>query len=331
MKNIIKLIVSGTFVVLSLAILPTFAIAQVNGGDDESAAVVSGGDDTAKSAVSNGSDDVAKSAVSNGSDDVSKSAVSNGNDDTTKSAVSNGSDDVKNPTVTNGSDDVKKPTAVSNGDDDVTPVVTPPTPTTPPTTNPGDNNQDDRRSRGSGPRRNNDVITPILPVLINASGCSYLTTFMGINSENDSAEVTKLQTFLKNVEKLDVDINGTFDQKTLDAVKAFQEKYVDEVMTPWGVNTPTGQVFYTTQKKVNEIVCKTSINLTAEQLSAIDAYKNSLQNGTQTDSNGQVIGDATSTNPVVGTNDNGQTASVAKTSIAAKIWGFIKWLFGYDK
>ncbi len=321
MKNIINSAVLALILAVSVSLVPAVVSAQTNnGGDDDSAVAVS-----TKSATTNGGDDSQSSATTNSGSDSQSSTTTNGGDDSQSSSTKNGGDDNQSSGTNNGGDDSQSSVTTNGGDDST--FVAP--------TKQSDSNQsndkpaeDTRHSRGGGRSRDNNVVLPILPILSNASSCSYLTTFMGINSENDSVEVTKLQTFLKNVEKLDVDINGTFDEKTLNAVKAFQEKYVDEVMTPWGVTTPTGQVFYTTQKKVNEIVCKTSLNLTAEQLSAIDAYKKSLENGNQTDS---TIGDATSTNPVVGANDNGQTASVAKTSIAAKIWAFIKWLFGYDK
>ena len=179
-------------------------------------------------------------------------------------------------------------------------------------------------SGGSGPAPLNNFTT-IAPL----ANCSYLTTFLKFGGNNNSSEVTKLQSFLKNTEKLDVDINGQFDQKTLDAVKAFQAKYVNDTMAPWGVTTPTGEVFYTTQKKVNEIYCSTSLKLTAEQIATIEAYKNAVNNGiisSEIDSN------ATGTiqlSPEVGSNDNGQTASLANTSFFGKIWSFVKWIFGY--
>jgi len=176
---------------------------------------------------------------------------------------------------------------------------------------------------GSGSAPINPIIT-ISPV----ANCSYITTYLKFGGNNNSTDVTKLQTFLKNTEKLDVDINGQFDQKTLDAVKAFQAKYVNDTMAPWGVTTPTGEVFYTTQKKVNEIYCRTNLTLSAGQLATIAAYKDSISNGiipSEVDSN------ATGTiqlSPEVGSNSNSQVAALAN-SFFGKIWSFIKWIFGY--
>lgn len=179
-------------------------------------------------------------------------------------------------------------------------------------------------SSGSGPMPINSLTT-ISPI----ANCSYLTTFLKFGGNNNSTDVTKLQTFLKNTEKLNVDINGQFDQKTLDSVKAFQAKYVNDVLAPWGIAAPTGEVFYTTQKKVNEIYCKTNLTLSTNQLATIEAYKNSISNGVispETDSN------ATGTiqlSPKVGVNGNSQTAAIADSTFGGKIWTFVKWVFGY--
>lgn len=189
-----------------------------------------------------------------------------------------------------------------------------------------------RRSGGS--RRTTVVSAPVvtlLPTTTNIGNCSYLTSYMKIGGKNNYAEVVKLQNFLKNTEGLNVDITGIFDQKTLDAVKAFQLKYVDDVMRPWGVKTPTGQVWYTTQKKINEVFCKTNFTLTPSQLAQIEAYKANRANGTSTVSNG--FENSTTTIPLsedVGTaTDSDQVASAEGSSFFGKIWNFIKWLFGY--
>lgn len=170
--------------------------------------------------------------------------------------------------------------------------------------------------------------TSTLPLLTSIGNCLYINDYLKLDGVNNTAEVTKLQTFLKNTEKLDVDINGKFDQKTVDAVKAFQAKYVNEIMAPWGVNTPTGQVFYTTKKKINEIYCKSTFALTPAQIAQIEAYRKGIVDGT-IDVNGSEV-TATGTIPLlpeVGSTDASQTASVA--GFGTRIWNFVKWLFGY--
>jgi hypothetical protein len=205
------------------------------------------------------------------------------------------------------------------------------TPSTPSSSNNGGGSSSGSRGGGSrGGSGKNSVITTTTPVLtmINTSGCPYINSYMRFGAANDKTDVTKLQAFLKNSEGLNVDLNGTFDQKTLDAVKAFQAKYVEETMAPWGVTTPTGQVFYTTKNKINELVCKTPVKLTAEQLQAINAFKTSLTDST-TNTDASQIGTNISTSTQLGSADAPLKAAVGTSSVFGKVWGFVKWLFGY--
>jgi len=48
-------------------------------------------------------------------------------------------------------------------------------------------------------------------------------------------------------------ITGYFGEKTKSAVIRFQEKYKEEILTPWGFNKGTGIVSKTTRKKLNEV------------------------------------------------------------------------------
>jgi hypothetical protein len=176
---------------------------------------------------------------------------------------------------------------------------------------------------------------------VNNSGCPYITSYMKMDNANDPTQVIRLQTFLKINERLNLDINGKFDQKTHDAVKAFQTKYANDVLLPWGGAKATGHVFYTTQKKINELVCKTPVTLTSAQLKAIEAFKSGQNEEAvkiQT-ANGDIIIDNdsnSSTSPVVApevgknTTDT-QSASAVKVSVGSKVWSFVKWLFGYNK
>ncbi|TSC86579.1 MAG: PE-PGRS family protein [Parcubacteria group bacterium Gr01-1014_8] len=85
---------------------------------------------------------------------------------------------------------------------------------------------------------------------------SYLTAFIRFGGKNDADQVMRLQKVLKDYEKADVNENGTYDAATLKAVHAFQTKYADEILTPWGIKSSTGYVYLTTRKKVNEIRCE---------------------------------------------------------------------------
>lgn len=219
------------------------------------------------------------------------------------------------PSFQDGGDaSVLAPSAPSFQDGGDASVMATPAPVAPATPSSGGGSSSS--SGGTGFVHGSMITTPISANININTSCVYLKTYLKFGNKNDSAEVTKLQSFLKNTEGLNVDINGTFDQKTFDGVKAFQTKYVVDTMGPWGSKTPTGDVFYTTKNKINEIVCKTKVSLTSSELASIKAYKDQM------------------TNPVVviaatSTPSDSQTAAVVKAPTPGKIKGFFKWLFGY--
>lgn len=113
----------------------------------------------------------------------------------------------------------------------------------------------------------------------------YITKYMRFGSFNDPKEVTKLQTFLKDTEGFtDLEVTGIFDLATRTAVQKFQERYAGEILTPWGIKNPTGYVYYTTQKKVNEIYCAYNMGfpLSDVQLKEMNAFKASVEKARST-------------------------------------------------
>lgn len=157
------------------------------------------------------------------------------------------------------------------------------------------------------------------------NSCAYITDYMKSGKQNSISEVTKLQTFLKTVEGLNVDINGKYDEKTVNAVKAFQTKYINDTMVPWGVNTPSGEVYFTTKNKINEIYCKTKISLTDSQKSEIAKYKVSLLTGQSSDTNSD---NASTTVGINNGSSTDQTATVSNASFVSRFWKFVKKIFG---
>jgi len=295
------------------------APAVVDNGNTTAPATQSNGNTSAPATESNGNT-TAPATVPNGTTaDAPAPATSNNGNTSAPATVSNGNTSAP-ATVSNGTTaDASAPTTVENGNTSG-PAATP---TTPVVTPPGGSGGGSGFFSGSGPMPINPVLT-ISPI----ANCSYLTTYLKFGGNNNPGEVTKLQTFLKNIENIDVDINGQFDQKTLDAVKAFQAKYVNDTMVPWGVTTPSGEVFYTTQKKVNEIYCRTNLTLSAGQLATIEAYKDSISNGIISSENDSNATGTIQLSPEVGSNSNSQVAALAN-SFFGKIWSFIKWIFGY--
>lgn len=166
---------------------------------------------------------------------------------------------------------------------------------------------------------------PSIASLTNNSGCEFITSYLKLGGDNSSSDVTKLQSFLKT-EGMNVDVTGVFDEKTFEAVSAFQEKYLGDIMLPWGVTTPTGQVYYTTAKKINEIYCKKDFSLSSDKLAEITAYKTAIENGV----NPASIGTSTGSENITSTSTSGenQVGTVAKTSIFTLIWNFLKRIFG---
>ncbi len=183
-------------------------------------------------------------------------------------------------------------------------------------------------SGSSSRRRSSSSGTRTAVTLANLADCSYINEYMKLGGKNSVTEITKLQTFLKDVEKLNVTVTGNFDAQTVEAVKAFQAKYVNDVMAPWGVTTPTGQVFYTTKKKINEIYCKSNFALTPAQIAEIEAYKKGTITKTVVDTTAPV-----NVSAEVGTIATTSTSTLdtltANASFGSKVGKFFKWLFGY--
>lgn len=146
-------------------------------------------------------------------------------------------------------------------------------PTTPPTctTNCGGGGGGGGSSK---PPENPDILPPVT----STSECFYLRDYMRRDFNNDPVEVLKLQAFLLNFEgHSEVSLTGVFDQATFDAVSAFQMKYFDDILAPWGHTGPTGYVYILTLKKINEIYCQHVFPLNQAQINEIAAYRDLLE------------------------------------------------------
>jgi hypothetical protein len=204
-------------------------------------------------------------------------------------------------------------------------------------------------SGGSSYGSGGDAVTPSLAVstpgpLSVQTFCPLITSYLQFGANNDGQQVSQLQAFLKESEGLDVDVTGTFDQKTDAGVKAFQAKYLADIMGPWGSSVPSGYVYITTSKKINELACNTPIALDASELAIIDAYKSQEAQNSQ---NAAVIPvDSTAATPIIPETPNatttplaplvGENVSTSSTNVAAAIvgasaldaiWNFFKGLF----
>lgn len=104
--------------------------------------------------------------------------------------------------------------------------------------------------------------------------CDFLLKDIRFGSaNNDPVEVAKVQYFLSHYEGFsNIGISGVYDTQTLSAVIAFQTKYKDQVLKPWGYEKGTGVVYFLTRNKINEIVCGITIPLTASQEKEIQDF-----------------------------------------------------------
>lgn len=139
--------------------------------------------------------------------------------------------------------------------------------------------------------RGNPVDSPVASVAVTVTAneeevtpkvCSpLLSTYIKyLDENNDPQEVGKLQFFLRTVEGFNnLIVNNMYDVNTYNAVRDFQVRYADSILAPWGMTTPSGYVYFTTQKKINEIWCSDlDFSLTEEQKSEIDEFKTRTRN-----------------------------------------------------
>jgi len=154
---------------------------------------------------------------------------------------------------TDPSDVCPNDSGIQTSTDQCTPPPTPPAPpTTPPATSP---------TIGTG--RSGDFRNPPGQVLgastvgqVLGESCGlYMDKFIRSGRKNDVAQVKSLQTFLNKWMNSGLPITGYYGPLTLGALNAFQTKYANEVLTPWGLTRPTGIAYLTTLRQINMLEC----------------------------------------------------------------------------
>jgi len=124
----------------------------------------------------------------------------------------------------------------------------------------------------------------------------YLTKFIRLGANNDPGEVLKLQNFLRDFEGFtNVPLSGVYDLTTYNAVMVFQTRYVKDVLTPWGIDYPTGYVYITTSLAINNLYCERNPATTLDLRSRF--FTPSIIEGVSTTT---PTGAPTSTLPLVG-------------------------------
>ncbi|MHB1330417.1 MAG: peptidoglycan-binding domain-containing protein [Minisyncoccota bacterium] len=181
---------------------------------------------------------------------------------------------------------------------------------------------DDDNGGGGGSRRRNTPDQDV-PELV----CPLIQDYMRKDFNNDPIEVMKLQAFLKVYMNYDyVTINGSFDEATYTAVGAFQARYAEEILTPWGHTAPTHYVYMLTLKKVNEIFCDHSVPLTSEQQQEIVSFRTLMEQGkapagVQVGSVDSIIDSTTAVIPITSTTTVGVNIPVDKEGSQGQIFG----------
>lgn len=133
---------------------------------------------------------------------------------------------------------------------------------------------------GLSPLTASDVVEVLPPgEVLAAKSCEpVLSEYIRPWRINAKPQVVALQSFLNAYEGEHLSETGSYDMLTQAAVKRFQSKYADDILTPWGISKPTGNVYYTTQKKVNQMACADlDFSLSADQQAEINAFKNSTK------------------------------------------------------
>ncbi len=122
-------------------------------------------------------------------------------------------------------------------------------------------------------------ILPTGEVLAEETCAPLLTEYIRPAKRNTPAQVIALQTFLNSYEGETLETTGIYDSRTVAAVMRFQTKYATDILAPWGISRPTGNVYYTTQKKVNEIACQNQMTfeLSEEQVTEISRFRTSVK------------------------------------------------------
>ncbi|MBP7006599.1 MAG: peptidoglycan-binding protein [Candidatus Pacebacteria bacterium] len=73
---------------------------------------------------------------------------------------------------------------------------------------------------------------------------------------NNPEDVKKVQNDLLNaLEGHNLTVDGVFGPKTEEAIKAFQAKYAEDILKPWGIDSPTGLFYLSSLRQAQKLLC----------------------------------------------------------------------------
>ena len=113
--------------------------------------------------------------------------------------------------------------------------------------------------------------------VLGAQDCpAYLTGYVTPYGTNDPEQVRLLEVFLRDGRGEPVVPDGTYDAASIVAIKRFQAEHVNDILIPWGIDYPTGFVYFTTRKKINELYCngEKDFPLSPLEVKQMELYRN---------------------------------------------------------
>jgi hypothetical protein len=112
---------------------------------------------------------------------------------------------------------------------------------------------------GSGSTGTRVVVVPgitsteVVPTILPCSAKIYPTKSIKFGAHNDPVQVTLLEKYLNMYEKADLPVDGIYSTKDKAAVILWQQKYSDEILTPWNLAKGTGYIYKTSLNKFKKI------------------------------------------------------------------------------
>ncbi len=81
----------------------------------------------------------------------------------------------------------------------------------------------------------------------------YLTQPIKLGAVNNPNDVVLLEQYLNTYEGLNIPVDGVYSQSDFNDVVKWQEKYSQDILSPWGITKGTGYVFMTSLQKIKQV------------------------------------------------------------------------------
>lgn len=108
-----------------------------------------------------------------------------------------------------------------------------------------------RQSKCQYEEENINLDTKTTP-FINNRQCPYFSSYHKLGDRN-TGDIALIQKFLNEFYQESLDVDGQYGPMTSAAVSRFQSRWFDEILSPWGLTSPTGEWYQSTRNKANEV------------------------------------------------------------------------------